>query len=638
MPIDAERAVELGEQVGHDARGDGVQVVDGGAGLVGGLGSHDAQLVGLPEQVDELGEAALEARQLGGRAARVLDGLHGVGDAPKQVGDRAAGRLGGVRGEDRAVLQPLQHLHEQVAVEAAVLEGAADAAHRRRERALPDGGDLLPAVQLLGDVDELEVGGEGAREHDGRLRVDAGEGGAQLVVLGLAGEPAHALDELEQLGALVPRQGLAEERAELAHRRAQGGVLLRGGDAGREGRDVGLAAVGLDQLLGGGAGLVGHGPVVSRAGFVGVSRSSIGTPLDDDAVAAALSGRARVRQPSLDRLRGWRHEHRHPRPRGHPDRRPARRGAAARRRSSPPPTSSLPRTPAASSGCSPRSRSRRRARVLSYHEHNEAARTPELVERLLAGERVVVVTDAGMPSVSDPGYRLVAAAVEAGIRVTCVPGPSAVLMALAVSGLPVDRFAFDGFLPRKAGERSRVLAEAAQERRTLVYFEAPHRLAETLEAMAEAFGPTRRAAVCRELTKTYEEVRRGTLAELATWAAEGVRGEITVVVAGAERVVTSVEDALHGIRERVAAGERLKDVAADVASRTGPVEEGALRRGGREGLTAALVSGPPQRLGWGLRGEQPRPTRRLHWRISTWQPSATPRPTGRAPSSRAPAG
>ena len=208
-------------------------------------------------------------------------------------------------------------------------------------------------------------------------------------------------------------------------------------------------------------------------------------------------------------------------------------------------------------------------RVLSYHEHNEASRTPELVERLVAGERVVVVTDAGMPSVSDPGYRLVAAAVEAGVRVTCVPGPSAVLMALAVSGLPVDRFAFDGFLPRKSGERARVLAEAAGERRTLVYFEAPHRLAETLAAMAEAFGPTRRAAVCRELTKTYEDVRRGTLAELAAWAAEGVRGEITVVVAGAERVVTSVEDALDGIRERVAAGERLKDVAADVASRTG---------------------------------------------------------------------
>lgn len=207
--------------------------------------------------------------------------------------------------------------------------------------------------------------------------------------------------------------------------------------------------------------------------------------------------------------------------------------------------------------------------ILSYHEHNEAARTPELVERLVAGDRVVVVTDAGMPSVSDPGFRLVAAAVEAGIRVTCVPGPSAVLMALAVSGLPVDRFCFDGFLPRKAGERARVLAEVADERRTMVFFEAPHRLGDTLAAMRDAFGPTRRAAVCRELTKTYEEVRRGTLAELAEWAADGVRGEITVVVAGAERVVGSVEDAVTGIRQRVADGERLKDVCADVAARTG---------------------------------------------------------------------
>ena len=208
-------------------------------------------------------------------------------------------------------------------------------------------------------------------------------------------------------------------------------------------------------------------------------------------------------------------------------------------------------------------------RVLSYHEHNEAARTPDLVERLLAGDRVVVVTDAGMPSVSDPGYRLVAAAVEAGVRVTCVPGPSAVLMALAVSGLPVDRFCFDGFLPRKPGERARVLADVADERRTMVFFEAPHRLPETLSAMAAAFGVDRRAAVCRELTKTYEEVRRGTLAELVEWAADGVRGEITVVVAGAERVVPSLEEAVSGIRERVAGGERLKDVCADVATRTG---------------------------------------------------------------------
>ena len=207
--------------------------------------------------------------------------------------------------------------------------------------------------------------------------------------------------------------------------------------------------------------------------------------------------------------------------------------------------------------------------VLSYHEHNEAARTPELVERLVAGERVVVVTDAGMPSVSDPGYRLVGAAVAAGVRVTCVPGPSAVLMALAVSGLPVDRFCFEGFLPRKAGERARALAGLAAERRTMVYFEAPHRIAATLEAMAEAFGPNRRAAVCRELTKTYEEVRRGSLAELAEWAAEGVRGEITVVVAGATAPVTTVEEALPGIRDRVAAGERLKDVCADVAAATG---------------------------------------------------------------------
>ena len=207
--------------------------------------------------------------------------------------------------------------------------------------------------------------------------------------------------------------------------------------------------------------------------------------------------------------------------------------------------------------------------VVSYHEHNEAARTPDLVARLVAGERVVVVTDAGMPSVSDPGYRLVAAAVEAGVRVTCVPGPSAVLMALAVSGLPVDRFCFDGFLPRKPGERAKVLAEVADERRTIVFFEAPHRLAETLAAMRDAFGPDRRAAVCRELTKTYEEVRRGTLDELVAWAQDGVKGEITVVVAGAERVVPSLEEAVAGIRTRVDAGERLKDVAADVASRTG---------------------------------------------------------------------
>jgi 16S rRNA (cytidine1402-2'-O)-methyltransferase len=210
-----------------------------------------------------------------------------------------------------------------------------------------------------------------------------------------------------------------------------------------------------------------------------------------------------------------------------------------------------------------------RGRAVSYHEHNESARTRELVDRLLDGDRVVLVTDAGMPSVSDPGYRLVRAAIRVGITVTCVPGPSAVLMALAVSGMPVDRFCFEGFLPRKPGERTRALVELREERRTMVFFEAPHRLATTLEAMAEAFGPDRHAAACRELTKTYEEVRRGTLAELAEWAVEHARGEISVVVAGLRGSATDVAGVLPGIRERVAAGERLKDVCADVAAQTG---------------------------------------------------------------------
>ena len=208
-------------------------------------------------------------------------------------------------------------------------------------------------------------------------------------------------------------------------------------------------------------------------------------------------------------------------------------------------------------------------RILSYHEHNERARTPELLEQLRGGARIVLVTDAGMPSVSDPGYRLSNACVEAGVRVTCVPGPSAVLMALAVSGLPTDRFCFEGFLPRKAGERARRLAGLATEQRTMVFFEAPHRLAEMLTAMADAFGSDRVAAVCRELTKTYEEVRRDGVATLAEWAAEGVRGEITVVVSGAPAVTASVEDVLPAIQERVAAGERLKSVCAEIAEQTG---------------------------------------------------------------------
>jgi 16S rRNA (cytidine1402-2'-O)-methyltransferase len=213
-----------------------------------------------------------------------------------------------------------------------------------------------------------------------------------------------------------------------------------------------------------------------------------------------------------------------------------------------------------------------RGRVISYYEVNEIARTKELIEELQNGQRVVLVTDAGMPSVSDPGYRLVSAAVSAGVRVTVVPGPSAVLAALAVSGLPVDRFCFEGFLPRKAGERARRLAELADEPRTMVFFEAPHRLAATLSAMVAALGGLRPAVVCRELTKTYEEVRRGPLDELQAWAADGVRGEITVVVAGAtpaDAVTPSDADLVEAVRTREQAGLDRKDAIAHVARTAG---------------------------------------------------------------------
>lgn len=210
------------------------------------------------------------------------------------------------------------------------------------------------------------------------------------------------------------------------------------------------------------------------------------------------------------------------------------------------------------------------AKVVSYFEGNEAARTPELLEALQAGHRVVLVTDAGMPSVSDPGYRLVAAAVEHDITITSVPGPSAPLAALAVSGLPVDRFCFEGFLPRKAGERARRLAALAKEERTMVFFEAPHRTAVALVAMAEAWGGERRAAVCRELTKTHEEVRRGSLQELADWAAKQVRGEITIVVEGATVTVTDDPDVLRQlVADREAEGIPRKEAIGQVAKQAG---------------------------------------------------------------------
>lgn len=211
-------------------------------------------------------------------------------------------------------------------------------------------------------------------------------------------------------------------------------------------------------------------------------------------------------------------------------------------------------------------------RVVSYFDGNETARTPALVEAMASGQRVVLVTDAGMPSVSDPGYRLVLGALEAGADVTAVPGPSAVLTALAVSGLPVDRFCFEGFLPRKAGERGRRLAALAAEERTMVFFEAPHRTEAALTAMAAAFGADRRAAVCRELTKTHEEVRRGPLADLVDWAGGGVRGEVTLVVAGAPptAALDGDPDTLRAaVAEREAAGTSRKEAIMEVAKLAG---------------------------------------------------------------------
>jgi len=219
-------------------------------------------------------------------------------------------------------------------------------------------------------------------------------------------------------------------------------------------------------------------------------------------------------------------------------------------------------------------------RVVSYYDEVEAARAPGLLAELEAGHDVLLVTDAGMPGISDPGYRLVAAAAQAGIRVTVLPGPSAVTAALAVSGLPSDRFCFEGFPPRRAGERARRFAELAAEPRTLIFFESPRRLAATLAALAEALGAGRPAVVCRELTKTHEEVRRGTLAELAVWAEGGPLGEITVVVAGARarrRRAGGRQDAgpgegglgeggLGGAKQPGAAGTAAR-AAAEVAAR-----------------------------------------------------------------------
>ncbi|MGX7677977.1 16S rRNA (cytidine(1402)-2'-O)-methyltransferase [Jatrophihabitans sp. DSM 45814] len=233
-------------------------------------------------------------------------------------------------------------------------------------------------------------------------------------------------------------------------------------------------------------------------------------------------------------------------------------------------------------------------KVLSFFEGNEEGRVPQLLELLRQGQDVLVVTDAGMPSVSDPGYRLVAAAVAEGIGVTTLPGPSAVTTAIAVSGLPVDRFCFEGFLPRKGSARRKLLTELSHERRTMVFFESPHRLAEALDDLVTCLGAHRPAAVCRELTKTYEEVKRGPLVELAAWAKGDVRGEITLVVAG---LVPSADGAAAGLDagdlvERVTvreqAGETRKEAIAAVA-----LQAGVPKRIVFDAVVAAKAGPPP---------------------------------------------
>ena len=209
-----------------------------------------------------------------------------------------------------------------------------------------------------------------------------------------------------------------------------------------------------------------------------------------------------------------------------------------------------------------------RPRIIALHDHNESDKALEIVE--LAREAdVLVLSDAGMPTVSDPGFHLVEAAAAAGVQVTALPGPSAVITALAVAGLPTDRFTFEGFLPRKQGERTTLFTALARETRTMVFFESPNRIADSLADARDVLGADRRAVVCRELTKMFEEVKRGTLAELAEWAAEGVRGEIALVLAGTEPSTMSLAAGLAQVRTLVADGVRLKEATTQVAEATG---------------------------------------------------------------------
>ena len=214
---------------------------------------------------------------------------------------------------------------------------------------------------------------------------------------------------------------------------------------------------------------------------------------------------------------------------------------------------------------------RHNAKVISFFEGNESERIGELTEILNSGADLLVVTDAGMPGISDPGYRLIRAAIENNIQVKVIPGPSAVTTALLLSGLPSDRFCFEGFLPRTSGARISALEDLAIEERTMIFFEAPHRIADTLSDAAKVFGENRNAAICREITKTYEEVVRGSLKELITWAgSKEVLGEITLVVAGfVNTKILNTQDLIEAVLKYESAGIGRKEAIAEVVKESG---------------------------------------------------------------------
>ncbi|MBV7364263.1 16S rRNA (cytidine(1402)-2'-O)-methyltransferase [Actinomycetaceae bacterium TAE3-ERU4] len=208
-------------------------------------------------------------------------------------------------------------------------------------------------------------------------------------------------------------------------------------------------------------------------------------------------------------------------------------------------------------------------KLISLHEHNEAIKAQEIILAAQSGKSILVISDAGMPSVSDPGYRLVQTAIQKKVPVTVIPGPSAVLTALAISGLPTDRFTFEGFLARKDGQRIKQLQEVAKDKRTLVYFDSPRRVHDSLKVMADVLGPQRPAALCRELTKTHEEVLRGTIKELIDKTSQGVLGEICLVIQGANPEPEKIEDHIDAVLSLAESGLKLKAAAAHVAESTG---------------------------------------------------------------------